>query len=470
VVPALAALVAQVPDDLGARIEGDPGVVVRHVTIDSRRVLPGALFACLRGSRADGHDFAAAALDAGAAALVVERRLPLAVTQVLVTDARRAVGSLAAAFHGQPSSTIPVVGITGTNGKTTTAHLLGAVLRHAGRSTAVLGTLSGPFTTPEAPDLQAQLACLVASGTEVVVMEVSSHALALERVTGTHFAVSAFTNLGRDHLDLHGTQERYFDAKAKLFTPGLSGRAVIWVDDPFGRRLADGATIPVVEVGLDDAGTVELDGWGARFGWRGRPVHLPIPGRHNVANALVAAALAECLGLPAATVAAGLTSARPVPGRVEPVDAGQPFRVLVDFAHTPEALATLLDNLRELGPGRLVAVFGCGGDRDPAKRPLMGAAAAARADVVIVTSDNPRGEDPDEIIDAVVAGVPSGAPATVHRDPDRRRAIAAALALARPGDVVVIAGKGHETTQTQGGEVRPFDDRAVARQLLEAGR
>jgi UDP-N-acetylmuramoyl-L-alanyl-D-glutamate--2,6-diaminopimelate ligase len=279
-----------------------------------------------------------------------------------------------------------------------------------------------------------------------------------------------FTNLGRDHLDFHHTAERYFAAKARLFTPELSARGVVWVDDAHGRQLADTAPIPVTEVGAGDAADVELAAGGSRFTWRGQRVELQLPGRHNVANALLAAAAAEALDIPPATIAAGLAAAPTVPGRVEAVDAGQPFGVLVDFAHTPEALATLLDNLRELTSGRLIVVFGCGGDRDPDKRPLMGAAAAQRADVVIVTSDNPRGEDPEAIIDAVVAGAGATPRAEVHRQADRRNAIGAALARAGPGDLVVIAGKGHETTQTAAGQVRPFDDRAVARELLEAQR
>jgi UDP-N-acetylmuramoyl-L-alanyl-D-glutamate--2,6-diaminopimelate ligase len=466
----LAELVAALPDDLAPRVEGDAAIPVRAVTIDSRRVTPGALFACLPGALADGHDFAAAAVAAGATSLLAQRRLPLPVAQLVVEDSRRAVGWLSAAFHDHPARAMTMVGITGTNGKTTTAHLLGAILRHAGKRTAVLGTLSGTFTTPEAPDLQADLARLRDDGTDAVVMEVSSHALALERVTGTHFAIAVFTNLGRDHLDFHHTAERYFAAKARLFTRELSAHGVVWVDDLHGRRLADTAPIPVIEVCAGDAADVELGASGSRFTWRGQRVELQLPGRHNVANALLAAAAAEALDVPPATIAAGLAAAPLVPGRVEAVDAGQPFGVLVDFAHTPEALATLLDNLRELTRGRLIVVFGCGGDRDPDKRPLMGAAAGERADVVVVTSDNPRREDPEAIIDAVVAGIGAAPRGEIHRQADRRAAIGAALTSARPGDLVVIAGKGHETTQTAAGQVRPFDDRAVARELLEAQR
>jgi UDP-N-acetylmuramoyl-L-alanyl-D-glutamate--2,6-diaminopimelate ligase len=466
----LAELVAALPDDLSPRVEGDAAIPVRAVTIDSRRVTPGALFACLPGAHADGHDFAAAAVAAGATSLLTQRQLPLAVAQVVVEDSRRAIGWLSAAFHGQPARAMTMAGITGTNGKTTTAHLLGAILRHAGKQTAVLGTLSGTFTTPEAPELQSELAGLRDDGTDAVVMEVSSHALALGRVTGTHFAVAVFTNLGRDHLDFHHTEERYFAAKARLFTPELSTRGVVWVDDAHGRRLAATASIPLTEVGFGEATDVVLGTSGSQFTWRGQHVELHLPGRHNVANALLAAAAAEALGVPPTTIAAGLAAALPVPGRVEAVDAGQPFSVLVDFAHTPEAMATLLDNLRELTSARLIVVFGCGGDRDPDKRPLMGAAAAQRADVVIITSDNPRSEDPQAIVDAVLAGVGATPRAEVRSEVDRRAAIASAVGLARRGDLVVIAGKGHETTQTTAGDVRPFDDRTVARELLEARR
>jgi UDP-N-acetylmuramoyl-L-alanyl-D-glutamate--2,6-diaminopimelate ligase len=301
-------------------------------------------------------------------------------------------------------------------------------------------------------------------------MEVSSHALALHRVDGTRFAVAVFTNLGRDHLDLHGTIERYFAAKTSLFTPDRAAVGVVNVDDVHGRQLADAASIPVIPFGLADAEALVVGPTGSRFRWRGHEVTLPLGGRFNVANALAAATAAGALGIAEDAIAAGLGDVAPVSGRMETVDAGQPFRVVVDFAHTPDALAGLLAELREVTAGRVIVVFGCGGDRDTEKRPLMGRSAAEGADLAVITSDNPRSEDPEAIIAAIVAGVPVARRNAVVTEADRRRAIARALAEAVEGDVVVIAGKGHETTQTVAGETRPFDDRVVARELLEGAR
>jgi UDP-N-acetylmuramoyl-L-alanyl-D-glutamate--2,6-diaminopimelate ligase len=447
---------------------GEGSVPVTDVVHDSRQVTPGSLFCCLRGGTVDGHVFAATAIEAGASALLVDHRLPLPVDQVVVDDTRAAMGHLAAAFHGNPSRHLTVVGVTGTNGKTTTAHLLGAVLEHAGWPTAVLGTLSGVHTTPEAPDLQRRLAELRAEGRRAVAMEVSSHALALHRVDATRFTVSVFTNLGRDHLDFHGTIERYFAAKARLFEPDLTATGVVNVDDARGRLLVDAAQIPTVAYSLDDVSGLAVGPTVCSFVWRGRAVRLPLGGRFNVSNALAAATAASVLGIDDDTIAAGLSAVPPVPGRFEAVDAGQPFSVIVDYAHTPDGLREALQAARDAARGgRVLVVFGCGGDRDVAKRPEMGAAAAALADVVVITSDNPRSEDPVSIIDSVTSGIASPAPARVVVEADRRAAIALALGQARPRDVVVIAGKGHETTQTIGHEVLPFDDRAVARELLE---
>ncbi len=454
----------------GARISGDGSVTISGMTLDSRQVRAGDLYCCLRGERADGHDFAAAAVDAGATALLVDHLLDLEATQLVVPDTRPAVGPLAATLWDHPSDRMAVVGITGTNGKTTTSYLLAAVLDHAGWSTGVMGTLTGSFTTPEAPELQARLAEMVGEGRRAVAMEVSSHALALHRVDGTRFAVAVFTNLGRDHLDLHGTIERYFAAKASLFTPGRAAVGIVNVDDVHGRQLADAAPIAIVPFGLADAEDLAVGPTGSAFRWRGHDVTLPLGGRFNVANALAAATAAAALGIADDVIAAGLGLVAPVPGRMEAVDAGQPFRIVVDFAHTPDALAGLLAELREVTPGRVIAVFGCGGDRDAEKRPLMGRSAAEGADLVIVTSDNPRSEDPEAIVAAIVEGVPVPRRGNVIIEVDRRLAIGRALAEAVAGDVVVIAGKGHETTQTVAGEKRPFDDRAVARELLEDAR
>ncbi|HEX9991299.1 MAG TPA: UDP-N-acetylmuramoyl-L-alanyl-D-glutamate--2,6-diaminopimelate ligase [Acidimicrobiales bacterium] len=450
-------------------VAGDAAAAdVVAVTHDSRAARAGTLFCCIPGERADGHDFAGDALAAGAVALLCERALPFAVPQVLVADARAATGPFAAEVAGHPSRRLRVVGVTGTNGKTTTTHLLRSVLEAAGWPTGVIGTLSGVRTTPEAPELQARLGAMADGGAVAVAMEVSSHALALRRVDGTRFAVAVFTNLSRDHLDFHPTMEHYFQAKARLFEPDLAERAVVNLDDPHGRLLRDAATIPTAAYTMADAGDLAVGPTSSTFTWRGRPVRLPLGGRFNVSNALAAATAAEVLGLDPPTIAAGLATAGPVPGRFEPVDRGQPFTVLVDYAHTPDGLDQVLAAARELArpPARVLVVFGCGGDRDRTKRPAMGAAAVEGADLAVLTSDNPRHEDPLAIIDEVRKGVPAGAPLVV--EPDRRAAIAVAVGEARPGDVVVVAGKGHETYQDLGDRVVPFDDRVVAGEALEA--
>lgn len=450
------------------RLVGDGGAVVAGVTIDSREVGPGSLFACVPGSRVDGHDYAASAVEAGATALLVERELPLDVAQVVTSDVRRATGWVAAAFHGHPSDDLVMIGVTGTNGKTTTSQLAGAILRHTGRRTEVLGTLSGRHTTPEAPVLQHRLAEWRDAGVDAVVMEVSSHALALGRVVGTHFDVSVFTNLGRDHLDLHGTVEQYFAAKALLFMPDLTDVGVVNVDDVHGRLLYDTAPVPMRPFSLADASSVDVTATTHRFRWRGVDIEVGIGGDYNVLNSLAAAEACVAVGLEPAAIAAGLAAALPVPGRFEPIVAGQEFAVIVDYAHTPDGLRVALEaSRRAVADGRVLVVFGCGGDRDREKRPEMGAVAAAGADVVVVTSDNPRSEDPLAIMDAIIGGIPADYRDRVLTDPDRASAIARAFAEARAGDVVLIAGKGHEATQTIGSRVIEFDDRAVARRLLE---
>jgi UDP-N-acetylmuramoyl-L-alanyl-D-glutamate--2,6-diaminopimelate ligase len=442
-------------------VEGDPTVEVTAVTHDSRAVAPGALFCCVPGATADGHDFARQAVDSGAVALLCERPLGLGVTEVRVADVRAAMGPAAAACHGHPSAVVPVVGVTGTNGKTTTTWLLKAVLEAAGRPTGLIGTLSGARTTPEAPDLQARLAELRDEGARAVSMEVSSHALALHRVDGTRFAVAVFTNLGRDHLDFHDTLEEYFAAKARLFTPELAEVAVVGVDDPHGRLLRDAARIPTRGYSLADVEDLELGPRSSTGRWRGQRLRVPLGGAFNVRNALAAAMAALELGVDEATVVEGLAAAPPVPGRFEAVALEAPFTAVVDYAHTPDALEALLGAARDVAaPGaRLLVAFGCGGDRDRAKRPAMGEVAARLADVVVVTSDNPRSEDPAAIAEAVRGG--AAGPGAVTTVLDRREAVATVLAEAGPGDVVVVAGKGHETTQDAGGAVVPFDDRAV---------
>jgi UDP-N-acetylmuramoyl-L-alanyl-D-glutamate--2,6-diaminopimelate ligase len=461
-----------------SRASAEPTVEVTTVTHDTRAVRPGALFCCVRGARVDGHDLAPAALDAGAVALLVDRPLTLPAPhahapQVVVPDVRRALGPVAAAFRGFPSHELYVVGVTGTAGKTTVTHLVQSVLESAGVPCGLVGTLSGARTTPEATELQEILAAERDAGRRAVAVEVSSHGLDLHRVDATRFAVGVFTNLSQDHLDFHGTMEAYFAAKARLFTPELTERAVICTDDEWGERMAALARANGVRevhpYGLADAGELELRPGGTSFTWRGERVDLRLAGRFNVRNALAAAISAALLGVPVTTVAKGLATAPPVRGRFEPVDAGQPFPVLVDYAHKPGALEQVLGTARELvgEGGRVVVVFGCGGDRDAAKRPVMGEVASRLADAVVLTSDNPRSEDPRAIISDVHNGIAPGASVVV--EPDRRRAIERALGGARPGDVVLIAGKGHETTQVIGEQVIPFDDRAVALDVLAGG-
>ena len=446
---------------------GDHGSVdVASVVYDSRAVTPGALFCCLPGSRSDGHDHAAGAVDAGAVALLCERLLPLDVAQARVASTRQAMAPVAAALHGHPSRSLAVAGVTGTNGKTTVTQLLASVLRTHGWTAGVIGTLDGPRTTPEAPELQAALAGYLAAGAKVVALEVSSDALVQHRVDAVWFEVAAFTNLSPEHLNTHGDMESYFAAKASLFDPGQVGTAVINADDPWGQRLLASAPVPTVPYSVADAGPVEVGEGVTRFRWEGEPVALRLGGRFNVSNAVCAATMARLLGVPAAGVAAGLSALDGVPGRFERVVAGQPFAVIVDYAHTPAALEQLLGAAREeaTAGGRVLVVFGAGGDRDRGKRPLMGEVAARLADVVVLTSDNPRGEDPAAILASVRAGA-AGARSLVV-EPDRRAAIEAAVAAARAGDVVVVAGKGHESGQTVGDRTEPFDDREVSRDAL----
>jgi UDP-N-acetylmuramoyl-L-alanyl-D-glutamate--2,6-diaminopimelate ligase len=440
------------------------------VVHDTRAVRGGALFCCVRGSHTDGHDLAVNAVEGGASALLVDHVLPLDVPQLVVDDVRTALGPVAAAFWGQPSRHMTVVGVTGTSGKTTMTHLLQAVLEADDRPCGVIGTLSGVRTTPDAPELQALLADHRRQGHVAVALEVSSHGLELHRVEATRFAVGVFTNLSQDHLDFHGTMEAYFAAKARLFTPSFTDHAVICADDQWGERLlaqlGERGEIELHPFRLADADDVSLSPGGTSFRWRGEQVDLRLAGRFNVRNAVGAATAAAALGVAPAVVARGLSAAAPVPGRFEAIDAGQPFTVIVDYSHKPDALDQALRAARELvaGGGELTVVFGCGGDRDTAKRPVMGEVAARLADRVVLTSDNPRSEDPLAIISAVHDGIPAGAPVVV--EPDRRRAVDRAVDAGRPGDVIVIAGKGHETTQVIGDRVVPFDDRAVAREAL----
>jgi UDP-N-acetylmuramoyl-L-alanyl-D-glutamate--2,6-diaminopimelate ligase len=485
---------ADLADSLaGARLCGDAAsaraTVLGDVTLDSTEAAPGVLFACRPGTRTDGHLFAPQAAASGSPALLVERVLDLPVPQVRVPSVAEAVGPAAALVHGHPSRRLLLAGVTGTNGKTTSVYLLEAAMRGAGHVTGLIGTVqtvvagvarTGVRTTPEATDLQRLFADMLEQGVSAAAMEVSSHGLALGRVRGTRFAVVLFTNLTQDHLDFHGDIEEYFSAKASLFDPAYSPSAVINLDDPYGARLADIAT----ERGLDTVGVslggvpaaaaraqdVVLETDSSRFtavlDGRRVPVRLRLPGRFNVANALGALAAVARLGADPEEAAAGMAALRGVPGRMERVDAGQPFAVVVDYAHTPDSLEHVLRAAREFTRGRTLVVVGCGGDRDRGKREPMGAAAASLADFAVFTSDNPRSEDPAVILDALVAGArTAGGSWTV--EPSRYEAIRLALESAEPGDVVVLAGKGHETTQEFASITVPFDDRAVARELLE---
>ena len=471
----------------GARLSGDGTTLVTGLAYDSRRVRPGDLFFCIRGTKSDGHGHAPAAVAAGASALVCERPLGLGVPEILVPDARAAMPLVGASFYGRPTDRLLMVGVTGTNGKTTTAFLLESVLRAAGHSTGLIGTIEtrvagvsepGVRTTPESLDLQELCARMVTAGVDAVAMEVTSHALVLNRVDGVIFSAAGFTNLSQDHLDFHPSLEDYFAAKASLFTPTRARAGAANADDAYGRRLLAEAPIPMLSFGLDAnadvrAVKVELGAAASRFTivtpQGDLEVETRLVGAFNVSNHLAACAIALQAGIEPGAIAEGLNALRSVPGRFESVDLGQGFAVIVDYAHTPDSLDNVLRTARGLvAPrGRLVCVFGCGGDRDRAKRPLMGATAARLADICVVTSDNPRSEDPETIIAEILAGMPGRAQGLVV-EPDRRAAIATALGAAVPGDVVVIAGKGHETGQTFADRTVPFDDRTVAAEVLRA--
>jgi len=473
---------------------------IARVTGDSREVAPGSLFFALRGTQADGHDFAAEAARRGAVAVVAERTVACRPALLLLApSARRAMAIAAANLHGRPADSMRVAGVTGTNGKTTVTYLAEACAIAAGLPAGVLGTVTHRFpgvvraaghTTPESTAVQALLAEMRDAGARIALLEVSSHALAQERVAGIRFAVAAFTNLTRDHLDYHGDMESYFDAKRRLFTEHLApdGTAVVNARDPHGARLADqiGPGRRVWRYGTrgDDA----LRARGVRMGLGGIeatletpageiPVRSPLVGPHNLENLLCAAGVALGLGIPAEAVGRGLSTSAGAPGRLERV-AARGVNVFVDYAHTDDALARVLEALRALSPRRLVTVFGCGGDRDRGKRPLMGRAAGTASDLVVVTSDNPRTEDPLAIVREIVPGVEAAglrrlAPEAARRgesgylvEPDRRAAIALAVECSREGDAVLVAGKGHEETQIVGAERRPFSDREEARRAL----
>jgi UDP-N-acetylmuramoyl-L-alanyl-D-glutamate--2,6-diaminopimelate ligase len=461
---------------------GDPRAVeISGVAHDSRRVEPGDLFVCLTGLVSDGHGHAAEAVARGAAGLVCERFVaaPVVQARVPVGSARSAMARVSAAFYGYPSRELSVVGVTGTNGKTTVSHLLAAILQHVGRPVTLIGTLSGERTTPESTDLQRLLAGVRddqrADGVaRAVVMEVSSHSLVQSRVDCVDFDLAVFTNLSHDHLDFHRTMESYWQAKASLFSPARARRGVVNGGDPWGRRLLESGAIPLKAVTGSEASNIVLEPGRTTFRWRSVSVVLPLTGLFNVENAVLAAEAAVELGIDPLGVAEGLGSAHVIPGRIEPVEVrggrGDGPTVLVDYAHTPAALRAVLAEASRLvtGRGRVVLVFGCGGDRDRSKRPIMGSVAVELSAVTVLTSDNPRHEEPSQIIEEVRAGIPVGAEhdGRLTVEPDRRRAIERAVAMAGAGDVVVIAGKGHETYQQFGDDRVPFDDRTVAAEAL----
>ena len=451
-----------------------PEVEVSSIACDDRQAGPGTLFCCVPGFTRDGHDFAASAVERGAAALLVERPLGLGVPEVVVDDVRAAMAPAAAALNGDPTSSLQMVGITGTNGKTTTSYLVRSLLEADGRPTGLVGTVEkiaggertpAVRTTPESVDLQADFRAMLEAGDRACVMEVSSHALSLHRADSIDWDVVVFTNLSREHLDFHGDMESYFAAKRLLFERGAP-HPVINIDDEWGRRLAAGVpgafTVGIESEDADLRATgLSFGPVSTRFAAGEMELEVPLPGAFNVLNALCAVAAARALGVPDATIEAALPAADRAPGRFEPVDAGQPFAVIVDYAHSADSLRGALEAARAVCEGRVIAVFGAGGDRDAGKRPEMGAAAAQGADLVVVTSDNPRSEDPKAIIAAVAEGVPEGT--DLRTIEDRREAIGWAIGEASPGDLVLIAGKGHEQGQEfAGGEKLPFDDRQVA--------
>lgn len=474
------------------RIDGSLDRQVTGIVYDSRRVTPGLLFVAVPGQNTDGHQYIPEAISRGAVAVVSERNgYPTTrVTRILVSDAREALARLAAAFYGHPSSRLQVLGVTGTNGKTTVAFMVKTLLEAAGCSSGLLGTvryeigervIPASRTTPEAVEIQAMLAQMERAGCRACVMEVSSHALDQKRVLGVDFDVAIFTNLTQDHLDWHGTMENYYAAKEKLFRSSGGGKkqtAVINIDDAYGGRLVERSDCAVkLTYGLSEAAQlravdIELgpDGCHFRVEGGGEPwrMRLPLIGRHNVYNALAAVGAALALRVPATAIRQALEGMAPVPGRLERVECGQPFTVLVDYAHTDDALRNVLRTLKEITSGRLLLVFGCGGSRDKGKRPKMGRVAAELASLTLITSDNPRKESPEDIAAQIVAGYREVRADGLVVELDRRRAIEEILRQAQPGDTVLLAGKGHETYQEFKDTVVPFDDRVHAREVLEA--
>ena len=440
---------------------------ITGITQDSRSVLPGDAFCCVRGESFDGHRFALDAVSQGATALLVDAPIagvPESVAVITVPNVREALGVFAAAAFAFPARSLTMVGITGTNGKTSTASIIGSILRADGKSVEVMGTLTNVRTTPEAIDLHAFLHGCVSRGVTHVVMEVSSHALDQHRVAGVMFDVAVFTNLSRDHLDYHKTFEAYFAAKAKLFTPQQALLGVANRDDPHGQLLLDVGLIPMVAFSQSDVSDVTIRVDSVSFRWKNNVIELPMGGGFTLMNALAAVTACDQLGVSVEAMIDGCANLGLIPGRFQSVPNALGFSVVVDYAHTPDGLQQVIASARAVCSGKLIVLFGCGGDRDAGKRPLMGAA-AQEADIVFVTSDNPRGEDPAQIVEQVAAGI-SRESCDVHIEIDRARAIASAISMAGRGDIVVIAGKGHEATQEVAGVHYPFNDVDVAKSAL----
>ena len=479
----LQALTGTIPGKV--EIHGDGGVEITTLCTDSRKAAPGALFFCTPGLRMDAHDFAPQAVELGAVALVVERLLPLEVPQVLVEDVRTALSYMAAEYYGRPAESLHLIGLTGTKGKTTTSFLIKSILDHAGFKSGLIGTvcsiideevIPSRLTTPDPLEVQALLRRMVDAGVTHVVMEVSAHALAMHRLAGLHFEVAAFSNFSQDHLDYFGTMDNYFDAKMRLFEPDMSENIVYNADDDHVSAAIAALGRPALRAGIREnsdiyANDIEVGERGCNFLMTFHKrfrvaIQLKLAGIFNVYNSLLAAGACICLGIGSAAIREGLEDVRAVPGRIELLETETPYRVILDYAHSPDSLENILKAVRETTKGRMIALFGCGGDRDRGKRPIMGEIAGELADFCVLTSDNPRNEDPMEILAAIEEGIkPTGCEYVVIEN--RREAIRHALEMAEAGDVVVLAGKGHETYQEIAGVKHPFDEKIVVAELLE---
>ncbi len=446
------------------------GIEIRGLSFDSREAQTGSIFFCISGETDDGHEYANQAIENGAVAIVAEKQLVVPVPQIIVQNSREAMAYISCIYFDFPSREIDVIGVTGTNGKTTTTQVITAILNNAGILSRSIGTLTGVLTTPEAPALQAKFRSFVDSGIQSVVMEVSSHALSQHRVTGTEFDVGVFTNLSQDHLDYHKEMEKYFEAKSSLFKAQKCRSAVVNVDDPFGLRLVEQIDIETCEVSPSSVDVKEESFAGSSFIWRDREVKLQVSGKFNIENALLAASTCLLLGLDETQIVNGLEASKPVPGRFEVVnDHSESPIVIVDYSHTPAGIENVLQAVRRIAPkARLTVVFGCGGNRDRSKRPEMARAAEMYADRVVITSDNPRFEDPRKIIQEAMSGFDDTDSVVVEED--RGAAIQFAIESSNPDEVIVIAGKGAETVQEIRGKVRPFDDRVIALAALQGGK